>query len=178
VQVVRWLVLSAVVLVGASIQLHHGQPPLITLATAEFTREGPAQARTDFLSPGELTGAERLAGVQVQAIAPAAAAAPLTVQRPRTVPKPSGEIQLLIWNTFAPLGASGQAWALRVAYCESRYHPNSVNSQTGAAGLFQFMPSTWAGSPYASQSPFDPVANTQAALWLYKRSGPGRWTCK
>jgi hypothetical protein len=175
-QLVRWFVLSAVVLVGASIQFHHAPPQLASLAAAGFAIGAPVQPRTDFLSPSELTGAERVAGAQVQAEQPLLPV-PMPVH-PRSVPKPSGEIQLLIWNTFAPLGPDAQAWALRVAYCESRYHPNSVNSKTGAAGLFQFLPSTWAGSPYASQSPFDPVANTNAALWLYKRSGPGRWSCK
>jgi soluble lytic murein transglycosylase-like protein len=67
---------------------------------------------------------------------------------------------------------------MNVAYCESRYHPNSVNSSSGASGLFQFMPGTWGGTPWASQSPFDPVANAQAAAWLYNRYGPGRWTCQ
>jgi soluble lytic murein transglycosylase-like protein len=174
-QLVRWLVLSAVVLVGASIQLHQLPRALGSLPAAEIRTTGPSQTRTDFLTPGQLTGAERLAGAQVEV---PAILAPIPTQRPKSVPKPSGEIPLLIWNTFAPLGPDAQAWALRVAYCESRYHPNSVNSRSGAAGLFQFMPSTWAASPYASQSPFDPVANTNAALWLYKRSGPGRWSCK
>ena len=77
-----------------------------------------------------------------------------------------------------PLGQAAVTWALRIAYCESRYHPNSVNSDSGASGLFQFMPGTWAGTPWASQSPFDPVANAQAAAWLYSRYGPGRWSCK
>ena len=30
-------------------------------------------------------------------------------------------------------------------------------------GFMQFLPSTWKGSPYAAQSPFDPTANAQAA---------------
>jgi hypothetical protein len=39
------------------------------------------------------------------------------------------------------------------------------------------MASTWAGSPWASKSRFDPVANAQAAAWLYQTYGPGRWSC-
>jgi soluble lytic murein transglycosylase-like protein len=69
-------------------------------------------------------------------------------------------------------------WAINVAYCESRYHPNSVNSSSGASGLFQFLPSTWSGTPYANQSPFDPRANSFAAAWLYSHYGPGRWECQ
>jgi len=89
-----------------------------------------------------------------------------------------GWIGKIITDAFSPLGQAAVVWAMRIAYCESRYHPNSVNSDSGASGLFQFMPGTWAGTPWASQSPFDPVANAQAAAWLYSHYGPGRWSCK
>jgi hypothetical protein len=93
-------------------------------------------------------------------------------------PPPPDWIGKIIYDAFSPLGARAVQWAINVAYCESRYHPNSVNTDSGASGLFQFMPGTWAGTPWASQSPFDPVANAQAAAWLYSRYGPGRWTCQ
>jgi regulator of protease activity HflC (stomatin/prohibitin superfamily) len=93
-------------------------------------------------------------------------------------PPPPAYIAKIITDAFSPLGQAAVVWALRIAYCESRYHPNSVNSSSGASGLFQFMPGTWAGTPWASQSPFDPVANAQAAAWLYSHYGPGRWSCK
>jgi soluble lytic murein transglycosylase-like protein len=86
-------------------------------------------------------------------------------------------IQGLIREAFQPLGADVVAWALRVAACESGYRPTAVNSSSGAMGLFQFLPSTWARSPYAGQDPFDPKVNSQAAAWLYQRSGPGQWVC-
>jgi soluble lytic murein transglycosylase-like protein len=88
-----------------------------------------------------------------------------------------GAIQAIILDAFAPLGAAVQSWALRVAKCESNYNPYAVNRSSGAAGLFQFLPSTWAASPYHAQSVFDPVANSRAAAWLYQRSGPGQWVC-
>jgi hypothetical protein len=93
-------------------------------------------------------------------------------------PPPPPWIAKIITDAFSPLGQDAVVWAMRVAWCESRYHPNSVNSDSGASGLFQFMPSTWSGTPWANQSPFDPVANANAAAWLYNRYGPGRWTCK
>ncbi len=93
------------------------------------------------------------------------------------VPVASGPIQQIILEAFAPLGAAAQQWALRVAKCESGYNPYAVNRATGAAGLFQFLPSTWAATPEHSQSPFDPVANANAAEWLYARDGPGQWQC-
>ena len=92
-------------------------------------------------------------------------------------PPPPPDIAKIINDAFSPLGPRAVQWAINVAYCESRYHPNSVNSDSGATGLFQFMASTWSGTPYASKSRFDPVANALAAAWLYKTYGPGRWSC-
>ena len=93
-------------------------------------------------------------------------------------PPPPAYIAKIITDAFSPLGQDAVVWAMRIAYCESRYHPNSVNTDSGASGLFQFLLSTWGGTPWASQSPFDPVANAQAAAWLYSHYGPGRWSCK
>jgi transglycosylase-like protein with SLT domain len=83
----------------------------------------------------------------------------------------------VVQAAFAPLGPDAVAWALRVSACESRYDPGAVNASSGASGLFQFLPSTWAASPYAADSPFDPTANALAAAWLYQRSGPAAWSC-
>ena len=93
-------------------------------------------------------------------------------------PAPPPDIAKDISDAFSPLGPAAVQWAVNVAYCESRYHPNSVNSSSGASGLFQFLPSTWSGTPYASYSPFDPRINALAAAWLYSRYGPGRWQCQ
>ena len=86
-------------------------------------------------------------------------------------------MQDVIRQTWAPLGPEAVVWAQRIAFCESTYNPYSVNRTSAASGLFQFLPSTWAGTPYASQSPFDPVANSTAAAWLYQRYGPRQWEC-
>jgi len=112
---------------------------------------------------------EALAAAQAQAAAIAARS---------NHPPPPPEIAKDITDAFSPLGPAAVQWAMNVAWCESRYHPNSVNSDSGASGLFQFLPSTWGGTPYASQSPFDPRANSFAAAWLYSHYGPGRWVCQ
>jgi transglycosylase-like protein with SLT domain len=91
---------------------------------------------------------------------------------------PPADIAKDITDAFSPLGPAAVQWAMNVAWCESRYHPNSVNSSSGAAGLFQFLPSTWAFTPYASYSPFDPRYNALAAAWLYNRDGPSQWVCQ
>ena len=92
-------------------------------------------------------------------------------------PPPPPYIAKIINDAFSPLGPRAVQWAINVAYCESRYHPNSVNTDSGATGLFQFMAGTWSGTPWASKSRFDAVANAQAAAWLYKTYGPQRWSC-
>jgi regulator of protease activity HflC (stomatin/prohibitin superfamily) len=114
---------------------------------------------------------------QQDALAAAQAKAAVIAARSNHAPPPP-YIAKIINDAFSPLGPAAVQWAINVAYCESRYHPNSVNSDSGASGLFQFMPGTWGGTPWAGQSPFDPVANAQAAAWLYSRYGPGRWTCQ
>jgi hypothetical protein len=110
---------------------------------------------------------------QPQGPAPAPPAAP-----PAMAPSGGGSIQDIILTAFAPLGAGAQQWALRIAKCESGYNPNAVNRSSGASGLFQFMPSTWAHLPWAGQSVFNPVANAQAAAYYYQHSGAGPWQCK
>jgi regulator of protease activity HflC (stomatin/prohibitin superfamily) len=120
-----------------------------------------------------------LADYQAQQDALAAAQAQAAVIAARgNHPPPPPYIAKIINDAFSPLGPAAVQWAINVAYCESRYHPNSVNTDSGASGLFQFMPGTWGGTPWASQSPFDPVANAQAAAWLYSHYGPRRWTCQ
>ena len=119
---------------------------------------------------------DALAAAQAQAAAAQAQAGVIAARSNH--PPPPAYIAKIINDAFSPLGPASVQWAINVAYCESRYHPNSVNSSSGASGLFQFLPSTWGGTPWASQSPFDPVANAQAAAWLYSRYGPGRWQCQ
>ena len=119
--------------------------------------------------------ADYQAKLDAQAAAEAQAAA---IAARSNHPPPPPDIARDITDAFSPLGPAAVQWAMNVAWCESRYHPNSVNSDSGASGLFQFLPSTWSGTPYASQSPFDPRANSFAAAWLYSHYGPGRWVCQ
>jgi peptidoglycan hydrolase CwlO-like protein len=73
--------------------------------------------------------------------------------------------------------------ALAILGCESLGDPNAYNPYSGASGLFQFLPSTWAStSPQAGfggASPFDPEANVGTAAWLanrYGELGQGYWS--
>ncbi|MDQ6898506.1 MAG: transglycosylase SLT domain-containing protein [Candidatus Dormibacteraeota bacterium] len=97
-----------------------------------------------------------------------------------TPPAAQGSIQQIILDAFASQGAGAQAWALRIAKCESGYNPRAFNASSGAAGLFQFLPSTWRNMPQgkAGKDVFDPVANAQAAAYYYSTSGAGPWVCR
>lgn len=78
--------------------------------------------------------------------------------------------------------------ALTVIDCESNGDPNAVNPYSGASGLFQFLPATWAttspSAGYGGQSVFDPEANIGTAAWLanrYQELGYDywhAWNCK
>lgn len=78
--------------------------------------------------------------------------------------------------------------ALHIMWCESRGDPEAYNPYSGASGLFQFIPSTWASASvsagYSGASVFEPVANTASAAWLageYERLGLyywQAWSCK
>lgn len=74
--------------------------------------------------------------------------------------------------------------ALCIMGHESQGVPTAVNPSSGAAGLFQFIPSTWdnmvpdsiAGGSYASGAPFVPVANVASAAWLQGAEGWTQWS--
>ncbi len=60
--------------------------------------------------------------------------------------------------------------ALAVLRCESNGDPDAYNPYSGASGLFQFLPSTWATvsvrAGFGGASVFDANANTGTAAWL------------
>ena len=66
---------------------------------------------------------------------------------------------------------------IAVARCESSLNPRAVNRSSGASGLFQFLPSTWRTTPYATQSSFDPVASANAAAWMWSVGRRREWVC-
>jgi hypothetical protein len=124
---------------------------------------------------------DQLVQMEAQRVQSAQAAQDSSAPAPAPAAAPSGgggSIQDIILNAFAPLGGGAQQWALRVAKCESGYNPNAVNRSSGASGLFQFLPSTWAALPWHNQSVFDPVANAQAAAYYYQHSGSSPWVCQ
>jgi soluble lytic murein transglycosylase-like protein len=67
---------------------------------------------------------------------------------------------------------------LRVARCESNLDPYNVTPPYSASGLFQFLPGTWASTPYANDDIFDPVANANAAGWMWSVGRRNEWVCQ
>jgi peptidoglycan hydrolase CwlO-like protein len=72
--------------------------------------------------------------------------------------------------------------ALAVLQCESLGDADAYNPYSGASGLYQFLPSTWASaSPnagFSGASAFDAEANIGTAAWLanrYQELGKGFW---
>jgi hypothetical protein len=98
----------------------------------------------------------------------------------RPPPVPS-EIEAIIRAAADTWGADADQ-LLRVAWCESRYNPSAYNASSGASGLFQFKPLTWAANSvragYAGASVFDPVADANTAAYMFANHQAGQWACK
>ena len=181
------VVLATVVLPRLQPAAPAASRPVVTQLTAYSQQSVVGNLRAQRIQTAELAQAEAWsqeydqgwnayqAEVQAEAEAVAEAA---RIAALSNHPPPPAYIAKLITDAFSPLGPAAVQWAINVAYCESRYHPNSVDSSSGASGLFQFLPSTWAFTPEHALSPFDPGANAQAAAWLYARDGPSQWVCQ
>ena len=66
--------------------------------------------------------------------------------------------------------------AYYVAHRESRYNWRVTNASSGAAGLYQFMPRTWAYTPYRRHSPYHPRWAALAAMWMWAHGGYHHWS--
>jgi len=69
---------------------------------------------------------------------------------------------------------------LRVASCETggSFNRYSKNRSSSASGIFQFLDSTWASTPYGRESVWSPYANAMAAGWMWKSGRRGEWVCQ
>jgi soluble lytic murein transglycosylase-like protein len=97
------------------------------------------------------------------------------------LPSAPAAIEAIIRQAAAANGADADQ-LLRIAWCESRYDPNAYNPTSGASGLFQFVPPTWATNSvragYAGASPFDAEASANVAAWMFARGSANLWACK
>jgi soluble lytic murein transglycosylase-like protein len=97
------------------------------------------------------------------------------------LPPGSSEIEQIIRDAAAAQGADADQ-LIRVAYCESRFNPGAYNASSGASGLFQFMPATWAANSvragFGGASVWDPVASANVAAYMFRSGQSGQWVCK
>lgn len=143
--------------------------------TAQAIEECPNPDRPIHYSPFCLTEAEWLE---------------LTAPRgPEIVPSPIYSDPVGRWEPLVRKywPADLVPWALRIIACESGGAPWAKNPTSTAAGLFQFLRSTWDKGPapalglpaYWTGAPYVPEWNIQAAAWLYANwGGTNQWSCK
>ena len=107
-------------------------------------------------------------------VAPAAAAPSQSI----AVAGASGTdwIVQIIYDAAARYGQSGEDM-LRVARCESGLY-QYAEGRLGEQGIFQFMTSTWATTPYANFDIFDPWASANAAGWMWANGRRAEWVCQ
>lgn len=125
-------------------------------------RQAPAEfARIMFGGPGNASPAPALQATPEPA--PVAAQPKVPTFAAIEGDDPSRAMGGLVRNVSAKYGLAPD-YLPRVAQIESNGDPKAINRQSGAAGLFQFMPKTAAG--YGLRNPFDPEASTDAAARL------------
>jgi soluble lytic murein transglycosylase-like protein len=99
----------------------------------------------------------------------------------RIIPPPGLHwVGKLIKHDFrVPLGKVNYHMAMCVAQRESNFDPNAYNPSSGASGVFQFIPSTWAWASeqagYGGASPFKARANVGTAAWVVANYGWAPW---
>ena len=159
------LVNDATLPAGRVVVVTAGAPGLADNTYRVHVDDGAETGRT-FVSAVEIvTPVAEVRHVGTKPAAPAAAPA---------------EIESIIRTAAARWGAD-PTQLLRVAWCESRYNPSAYNA-SGASGLFQFMPRTWAANSvragFGGASVWDPVASANTAAYMFSIGQAGQWSCK
>ncbi len=167
------------------------------LANATDALQAAQQASTTTVPPTTTTAP----GAPITTTAPATttpATTPTTTTTTTTIASPAPES----WPPI-PINSATYGWrplieahfasdlvldALVIIQCESLGDSDAMNPYSGASGLFQFMPGTWAVASVeagvSDRSVFDGEANIIAASWLaeyYRSRGldPWRpWVCR
>jgi len=143
-------------------------------AAAEARAQAAAQAQARAQAAAQSQAGSAKPSTPATTPTPVATATP--APKPTPPPVSVGEARQIILNAFAPQGQAAVTWGLAVATCESSDNSSAYNS-SGASGLFQFLPSTFAETPQgqAGDSIWDPVANASAAAWMYGRGRQAAW---
>ena len=107
------------------------------------------------------------------------------VTRTQTASAASGNIQQIIVDAANRYGVDPNR-ALRIAKCESGFNPNAVNysyNENGyPSGLFQHISGYWGARAakygYAGASVFDPVANANVTMGMWRDGAANLWECR
>jgi hypothetical protein len=88
------------------------------------------------------------------------------------------EVRTAIRLACVVYGNCSSLW--RKASCETggTFSRWSKNRHSSAAGLFQFLDTTWTSTPFGGFSVFDPYANALAAGWMHAHGRGGEWSCQ
>jgi peptidoglycan hydrolase CwlO-like protein len=88
-------------------------------------------------------------------------------------------VKAFITQYFSPLGDDNVTKAMCVADRESDFNPLAENPISGAAGVFQFLPSTWdlfaPAAGWGGHSAFEAEANVAVAAWTVGNYGWSSW---
>jgi hypothetical protein len=121
---------------------------------------------------------ERKAATKAAFIAAATATTTTTTPPPTTTTTTQPPAVVTVAQPVAPASGNSQIWNC-IIYHESRGNPSAVNSSSGAGGLFQFLPSSWAGYgglKYASLPEYASVsAQWDVAIAAQAESGWYPW---
>jgi len=116
-----------------------------------------------------------LAAVPAPPAAPVAAPAPVAAAAPVAVAAPAPVTQPASTSTATYGGASGSYQACVIA-SESGGNASAVNPSSGAGGLYQFLPSTWAALGHSGLPENASVAEqNQAFQQQFAQSGTAAW---
>ncbi|HSI20271.1 MAG TPA: transglycosylase SLT domain-containing protein [Verrucomicrobiae bacterium] len=147
-------------------------------ARVEAERVAAEQARIKAEEERKAAEARRVAAAKKAAEArKLAQAAPASVNVSPVTSTGRAENEQIVREAAAKYGVDVNL-LLRIGMCESGLRSEARNkSGSAASGMFQFMPSTFRGTPQgkAGMSIFDPRANAEAAAWKISQGGLRAW---
>jgi hypothetical protein len=116
---------------------------------------------------------------------PVRAATPRVVfTRPLYIPAPSHtgcDIICVLRQAAIDQGYSPDR-LVALAACESSFRPWAVNVRSGASGLLQFMPGTWASNGrrfgYGPQDIWNAHAQAEVGAWMLAHGMAYEWACR
>jgi soluble lytic murein transglycosylase-like protein len=153
-------------------------------AEEELERQAERSTTTTLTTAGVSTPVVTTPAVTTPGVTSSTSTAPASTTIPGGISRPLKpaveQWRSLVASYFDPVMVDQ---ALSIIQCESLGDPNAYNPYSGASGLFQFIPGTWAVTSvkagFGGSSVFDPEANIASGAWLssyYGAAGRNPWT--